>query len=379
MAPTILGHPVGRSVRRLSRGACTSGSCRSRSSDTPRRSRCTRVLCSRRCSRGSSSVHLRPLAQNPRGAYGCGDLFAVLFVGDTVDLDVRDLGVGIEELFDLARVDVLAPADDHILRPARDPDVPIFVHYREVTGVQPPLVVYDLAGLLLHVVVATHDVVAAGPQFALLFGPSVLVRLHVDDANLYVGELASHAGYPQLQRVVGPGLGYDGARLGLAVGDGDLRGAHHVDDVLHDLHGARGAGHYAGAQRTGIALLEIWMLKLRNEHGRDPEERCAPFLVYSLQHLLGVEALDGDHRPLMRDSVEGAKNAAEAVEERDRYADPVFRPQLHALADVEGVLDDVGVGQLHTLREARRPRGVLHVDDLFRVKRGLPLAQLLIG
>src|ERR671920_404845 len=126
-------------------------------------------------------------------------------------------------------------------------------------------------------------------------------------------------------------------------------------------------------------MLEIWMFQLRYEHCRYPEERRALFLVYGLQHLLGVEALDGDHRPLVGDGVQGAKHAAETVKERDRYTHPVFRPQPHALADVEGVLYDVGVGQLHTLRETRRPRGVLHVDDLFGVERRLPPAQLFAG
>ena len=105
-----------------------------------------------------------------RASYGGGDLLAVLLVGDAVDLDVADLGVGVEELLDLARVDVLAAADDHVLRPARDPDVPVLVHDREVPGVQPALLVYDLVGLVVHLVVALHDVVAARPELALLAG-----------------------------------------------------------------------------------------------------------------------------------------------------------------------------------------------------------------
>jgi hypothetical protein len=32
------------------------------------------------------------------------------------------------------------------------------------------------------------------------------------------------------------------------------------------------------------------------------------------------------------------------MEKRHRDADPVLRPELHTLADVEGVLDDVFVG-----------------------------------
>jgi hypothetical protein len=120
------------------------------------------------------------------------------------------------------------------------------------------------------------------------------------------------------------------------------------------------------------------MVQLRYEHGRHAEERRAPLPVHGLEHLLGVEALDGDHRPLVRDGVEGAQNAAEAVEERDRNTHPVLRPELHALPNVESVLDDVRVRQLHALRETGRTRGVLHVDDVLGVERGLPIAQILI-
>jgi hypothetical protein len=99
--------------------------------------------------------------------------------------------------------------------------------------------------------------------------------------------------------------------------------------------------------------------------------------VHRLQDLLGIEGLDRDHRPLVGDGVERPEHAAEAVEEGHRDAHPILRPELHALPDVEGVLDDVGVGELHTFREPRRSRGVLHVDHLVRTQRILPLAQLL--
>jgi hypothetical protein len=62
------------------------------------------------------------------------ELLAVLRVGHPDDLSVEDVGVGVEELLDLARVDVLAAADDHVLDPAGDLDEAVLVHDGEVTG-----------------------------------------------------------------------------------------------------------------------------------------------------------------------------------------------------------------------------------------------------
>jgi hypothetical protein len=73
-------------------------------------------------------------------------LLAVLLVGHADHLHVDDVGVGVEELLDLARVDVLAAADHHVLDPPDDVDVAVVVHHREVAGVHPPVGVDRLGG-----------------------------------------------------------------------------------------------------------------------------------------------------------------------------------------------------------------------------------------
>src|SRR5512136_1997194 len=107
--------------------------------------------------------HLRPLPENDRRHY----LLAVLPVGDPVNLHIRDLRVGEEELLDLPRVDVLAAADDHVLDPAGDLAVTVLVHYRQVAGVKPAVGVYRLGSLLRHLVITLHDKVAAAAKFSL--------------------------------------------------------------------------------------------------------------------------------------------------------------------------------------------------------------------
>jgi hypothetical protein len=49
--------------------------------------------------------------------------------------------VGEQELLDLARVDVLATTDDHVLDPADDPHVARVIHRREIAGVHPAVCV----------------------------------------------------------------------------------------------------------------------------------------------------------------------------------------------------------------------------------------------
>ena len=92
------------------------------------------------------------------------ELLAVLLVGDADHLDVLDVGVGVEELLDLARVDVLAAADHHVLDPADDVAVAVLAHLGEVAGVHPAVGVDRLGGLLRLVPVAEHHRVAAGAE-----------------------------------------------------------------------------------------------------------------------------------------------------------------------------------------------------------------------
>src|SRR5947208_1174774 len=60
------------------------------------------------------------------------DLLAVLLVRHADHLHVLHLEMAVQELLDLARIDVLAAPDHHVLEPADDVDVARIVHRREV-------------------------------------------------------------------------------------------------------------------------------------------------------------------------------------------------------------------------------------------------------
>src|SRR5260370_40387781 len=76
----------------------------------------------------------RPLAQLAPGHY----LFAVLLGPAPDALHVHDVRVRVEELFDLAGVDVLPAPDDHVLDPADDIHVTVGIHPRLLAALPPP-------------------------------------------------------------------------------------------------------------------------------------------------------------------------------------------------------------------------------------------------
>src|SRR4051794_30710897 len=117
-----------------------------------------------------------------------GDLLAPHRVGHPDDRDLGHPGVAEEHVLDLARVDVLAPADDHVLEPAGDPAVAALVHGRQVAGAQPPVGIDRGGGLRGGVEVAGHHVVAASPQLTDLARADRGAVGRVDDLDLGGGQ-----------------------------------------------------------------------------------------------------------------------------------------------------------------------------------------------
>src|SRR3712207_5380400 len=91
-------------------------------------------------------------------------------------------GVLVEDLLDLARVDVVAAADDHLLLAVDDEEVAVLVDLAHVARPEPAVVVEDLFGGVLLVPVALHDVVALDGDLAdrVVAGALDVVALLVD-------------------------------------------------------------------------------------------------------------------------------------------------------------------------------------------------------
>src|SRR6516225_8497132 len=184
-------------------------------------------------------------------AHPGAQLLAIALVGDADHLHILNLRVAIEELLDLARIDVLAAADHHVLNPPDDVAIALLVDRREIASVHPTRRVDRLAGLFLVIPIAEHDEIAARQQLtggAARHDPS----LRVDHLRLDMRHYPPDGRYPTFYRVVGRRGKTRWARLGHAVTNDDFGQVHRCACALHDFDRARAAGHHAGAQRSEI-------------------------------------------------------------------------------------------------------------------------------
>src|SRR4029077_11820361 len=127
----------------------------------------------------------------------------VLLGGNPDHLHVRDIRVAVQELFDLARIDVLAAADDHVLDPADDVDVTVRVHRGQVAGVHPAGGIDGLARRLFVVPVPPHDHVAAAAELARDVPWNDSAGSRIDDLDLDVWVYAPDGRYALFERIVG--------------------------------------------------------------------------------------------------------------------------------------------------------------------------------
>src|SRR5699024_2643839 len=95
------------------------------------------------------------------GTWSAGDdsghLLTILLIRSAYDADLIDLGDLIDDLFDLARVDVVSAMDDEVLDAVDDEEIPVLVQSTEVARAEPALGIEDLGGGFGFLPVAGHD------------------------------------------------------------------------------------------------------------------------------------------------------------------------------------------------------------------------------
>src|SRR6185437_8893973 len=92
-----------------------------------------------------------------------------------------------QNFLELARVDVLAPANDHVLQPSLDRAIAPCIHRTEVAGVQPSFRVDRRPGGSLVLEISMHDVIAARAYFTDLADRDRLSCARIDDLDLDIG------------------------------------------------------------------------------------------------------------------------------------------------------------------------------------------------
>ena len=253
-------------------------------------------------------------------------------------------GVGVQDVLQLAGIDVVAGGDDHPLGAAPEEDETLIVHDAEIPGIDPGqpvcVVPQGLGGLLGVLHVLLHHRGTGQQDLALLTVRQLLVGAGLDDLDVGVREREADA--PLLEHVRrGQAAGGDG--LGGAVAlphlDGGVVVVEELVELLFQLHGeAVAAGEHA-LQAAEIGLL----------HAVQPEQRliqrghAGDEVAFVLGDLLGV-ALGGES---------GDQDAAAALAEHgvDAHAQTEAVEQRHGSQHLVAGAED-GVRRHHLLAQS---------------------------
>ena len=200
-----------------------------------------------------------------------------------------DLRVRVEELLDLAGIDVFAAADDDVARAAGEVDAAVLVHDAEVAGVQPAVRVDgERRGFGLGVV-ALHDHVATRTDFALRADGGGRAADGGDDFDFCLRHSAPDRVHADVDGIVGVGHGDDRRAFRLTVRDDQFSNVHIGEHALHQLDGAGRAGHHPGAQAGEIESGEVGHSQLGDVHGGHAVDRSAGFALDGHEGGAGVE------------------------------------------------------------------------------------------
>src|SRR6266478_2976837 len=271
------------------------------------------------------------------------EFFAVFGVRYPENLDVLDIGMAVQILFDFARIDVFAAADDHVLDPSDDAAVSIVIDRRQVSCMHPADRIdgFPCPGLVTPI--AEHDRVSPGaqlPGFAARYHPAFAVDYLDFKMRLYPPDRRNS----QLQWIVPTALEAHRAGFGHPVSDGYLAHVHCRGDFLHDLDRARSPGHDSAAKRAEIEAGEFRVVQLGNEHGGYPVEHVATFCFDRFQRFQRIKGLRRiDHRCRMGHTTEIAHHHAETVIQRHGNAHARARLDSRRFSHEKGVVDQVVV------------------------------------
>jgi hypothetical protein len=147
------------------------------------------------------------LGKNP-GA----DLLAVLVVGDPDDLNVCDVWMKHEKLLNLARIDVLAAANEQVFDTTRNPLISSIIDCPKIADVHPSVGIDRFVGSLVISPITLHNVVASRADFS---GFSPRHRQPVGSRNFYLemGLYLAYGSQSLRDRIIPAGLKADGTRL----------------------------------------------------------------------------------------------------------------------------------------------------------------------
>ena len=280
----------------------------------------------------------------------------------------------IQELLDLAWVDVLTTADNHILDTTGNAVESLLVLHAQVARVQIAVLVYHLGRGCGVLVVTLHHVESLAAHLALHAYGALLARLGVEHLHVYKRIVATHGLASLLEGVVQAGLRHTRRTLGESIhaGDGHI---HLLAHLLHQLYRAQTSGHDTRTQTGQVEHIEHRVVQLGYKHRGHTIEGCTALFGHRCQHHQRVEFLDHHLGTSVCQAVHSGQHHAEAVEQRHAHAELVVLCKSHVLACKVSVVGYTVVSQHHALGESGCSAGVLHVAHVVAGHLGLHLVQ----
>ena len=148
---------------------------------------------------------------------------------------------------------------------------------------QPSVCINGLGGCLGHLVVAFHDVEAAGHELAVFPIRKILARLRVDDLALYAREGRTDSLHAMIQILINLSHRAAGRTFSLSIDGENLLHIHLIGSPSHQFGRAVGTCHDACSHVGEIRLGEVLMVEHGDEHRRYTVETGYLFLVYAGQ------------------------------------------------------------------------------------------------
>ena len=283
----------------------------------------------------------------------------------------------VEELLNLARINVLTTTNNHILNTSGNTVESLFVFHSQVARVQISVLVYHLGCGCWVLVVTLHHVESLTAHLALNTWRALFARLWVKHLHVNKRIVATYGLASLLECVVQACLRHTRRALRQSVyaRNGHI---HFFAYLLHQLYRTEATCHDTRAQTAQVEHREHWVVQLGYKHRWHSVQSRTALLVYRCQHHQRVKLLNHHLGTSVGQTVHSSQHHTKAVEQRHAYAELIVLSKAHVLACKESVVGNVIVSKHHSLGESRCTAGVLHVHRVVTANVSLHLQQHLV-
>ena len=259
------------------------------------------------------------------------------------------VGVVTQAALDLAGGNVLAAADDHVVRAAHEVVISVFVLGADVAGLQPAVGGELLPVVLGAVVIALHDAEALDLYLAHFIVVRRPLRLLVPDAHFHALQGLADAVHGDLHGVAVHGHADDGGALRLAVHGQVIFQPEHAAHLRELLGGNGRAAHGAGHEGAEVVLRAVGVILHNEEHGGHGVENRAAVLFNGGHDHAGGEVAEDDRGHLVAHADHHAAGQTRTVEHGHGQRHDVALAPVHPQRHGAGVIEDAVMAQQHAL------------------------------